>query len=112
MASGSVQAVKLHALKQVGRFDGTGDVERWIDRMELALRIDDVPESRHADVLALHLERDGYDTWKGMTENDRKDADKIKHQLRLVFGIGKFEAWMKVAACGIITPGETVDVIL
>ena len=40
-----------------------------------------------------------------MTEDDRKDAAKIKRQLRLLFGIGIF-------ACGIIKPGEMVDVIL
>ena len=57
-------AAKLNALKHVGNFTGDEDVERWLGRMELTLRIDEIPAARHADVLSLHLEGAAFDTWK------------------------------------------------
>ena len=74
--------VKLHALKHVGNYDGSTDVERWLDRVELALEIDQVPASRHASVLALHLEGAAHDTWKGLPEERRRDVGAIEEELR------------------------------
>ena len=43
----------MKALKTVRSFDGSGDVERWLDRMEMAVQIDGL-EEKEAQVLALH----------------------------------------------------------
>ena len=102
--------VKLNALKKVGSFSGEGDVERWLDRLELAMRIDGIPEDSHADVLSLHLEGAAYDTWKGMEAAAKSDANKIKAELRSVFGLQIMEAWRKVMGQSPLTPGDTVDV--
>ena len=101
--------VKLHALKRVGAFAGETDVERWIDRIELAMRIDGVPESKHADVHSLHLET--YDSWKGLAADKKQDAAAIKAELRMVFGLQRMEAWSLASSSRDIGPGETVDVL-
>jgi hypothetical protein len=105
-------ATKLHALKSVGNFDGSpgSDVERWIDRMEMALRIEDIEENRHAVVFSFHLEGAAFDTWKGMSADGQADANAIKVALRTVFGLQRMEAWNLAANTGLIAPGETVDV--
>ena len=102
--------VKLHALKRVGSFAGDTDVERWIDKMELALRIDGIPTSRHADVISLHLEGAAYDTWKGLSAEKRMDAEAIKAELRTVFGLQRMDAWALATSQGSLAPGDTVDV--
>ena len=40
----------MKALKKVEPFDGSGDVERWIDRIEMAIEIDE-KESKEAVIL-------------------------------------------------------------
>lgn len=102
--------VKLNALKRVGRFSGGTDVERWIDRMELALRVDEIPDARHADVFALNLEGPAFDTWKGLSADKKTDVAAIKAELRVVFGLQRMEAWALATAPCQIAPGDTVDV--
>ena len=102
---------KLNALKRAGIFDGSNDVERWIDRMEMALRIDEVPESKHADALAMSLAGPAYDTWKNMAYEKKADAAAIKTALRNVFGLRRFDAWRRAAASDQLAPGTTVDVV-
>ena len=109
MTSGS-SGVKLNALKKIGAFDGTGDIERWIDRLELALEIDEVPTASHARVLSYHLEGDACDTWKGLSWKEKEDADAIKAELRSVFGLQKMAAWTQATAPVVLAPGESVDV--
>ncbi len=46
-------SMKSHALKRVGNFAGNVEIERWVDRLEMALRVDGIPQYQHADVLAL-----------------------------------------------------------
>jgi hypothetical protein len=102
--------VKLHALKRVAMFSGDTDVERWVDRMELALRIDSIPTESHADVLSLQLEGPAYDTWKGLSTLQKADAAAIKAELRSVFGLQRMDAWTMAASPSSMAPGDTVDV--
>ena len=104
-------AIKLHALKCVGNFAGDADIERWVDRMEMALRIDGIPAEQHADVLALHLEGPAYDTWKGLSEMQKQSSTAIKAKLRAVFGLQRMDAWNQVASLGPVVPGDTIDVM-
>ena len=94
-------AANLNALKHVGNFAGDEDVERWLDRMELALRIDEIPAARHADALALHLEGAAFDTWKG-----RKGCGNHKAELKAVFGLQRIDAWMLAVSSGSLASGE------
>ena len=106
-----VMTVKLHTLKCVGMFAGEMDVERWIDRIELAMWIDGVPESKHTDVLSLHLEGLAYDLWKGLAADKKQDAAAIKAELRTVFGLQCMEAWSLALVSRSVGPGETIDVL-
>lgn len=104
-------AARLNALKRAGIFDGSDDVERWIDRMEMALRIDELPEEKHADAIAMNLSGPAYDTWKNMAAAQQTDATAIKAALRGVFGLRRMDAWHRAAAPGQLAPGSTVDVV-
>lgn len=104
-------ALKLNALKSVGNFAGDTDVERWIERMDLALRIDGIPDDRHADVMALHLEGAAFDTWKGLSVDKKMNVAAIKAELRAVFGLQRMDAWNLAASLVPIAPGDTVDVV-
>ena len=70
-------SVKLQALKRVGVFYGDSDVERWLDKVEVAMRIDGIPAEKHADVLALNLEGPAHDCWKRLPAESRTDASAI-----------------------------------
>ena len=104
-------AVNLHALKSVGNYDGSTDVERWLSRVELALRINGIPDGSHADVLALHLAGAAHDTWQGMAADKRTDIEAIKSELRAVYGLQRMDAWNSLASAGAVPPGDTVDVV-
>ena len=68
-------------------FDGSTDVERLIDRVELAIRIDEVPVEKSGPLLAMKLEGAAYDTWKRMDPAEQVDCSKIECELRIVFGL-------------------------
>jgi hypothetical protein len=102
--------VKLHALRRVGNFSGDEDVEQWIDRIEMALRIDSIPTDKHADVISLHLEQAAYQTWKGMPDEKKIDAAAIKAELRAVYGLQRITAWVAASSRDPLEPGDTVDV--
>ena len=70
--------MKMNALKKVAVFDGSAEIERWIDWMEFAIEIDDVPDNQKATVLSSNLDGPAYEVWKGMEKKDQKDAEKIK----------------------------------
>ena len=104
-----LNSMKLHALKQVGNFSGDTDVERWIDRIEMALRIDQVPAELQADALAMNLEGAAYDAWKGLSTEKKKDVASIKAAFRSVFGLRRMAAWEFALSLGEIAPGDTAD---
>ena len=102
--------VKLNALKSVGNFSGNTDVERWLKRMEMALRIDKVAEESHADVIGLHLEGAAFDTWQGLSAAQQADSEAIKAELRSVYGLQRMDAWNLAMSLGPIASGDTADV--
>ena len=82
----------MKAMRNVGKFSGEGDVERWIDRFELAAEVDDV-QNKEAALLSVSLDGPAYDTWKGLDESDRRNAEAIKQALRRAFGLRRLDAW-------------------
>ena len=82
----------MKALKSVEVFDGTEDVERWIDRMELAIELDGMTH-KAANIFAINLRGNAYDTWKGLTPEEKEDVDAIKAVLRRVYGLRANVAW-------------------
>lgn len=98
----------MKALKRISSFSGEGDVERWIDRFQLAVEIDEKTD-KEAQLLSLYLTGPAYDTWKGLAESEKKDARKIKDALRTVYGLRRQDAWHE-ALSRKIAIGENVDV--
>lgn len=99
----------MKALKEVGRFSGDGDVERWIARFELAVTIDE--EGQHEpQQLAMRLDGAAYDTWAGLSKEDQSNADVIKAALRKAYGMSRADAW-SAAMHTTIFPGEPLDAV-
>ena len=99
---------KMRALKQLGNFSGGEDVNRWLDRFEVALRIDQLMENE-ADMLVMRLDGAAYDTWRGLSGSQQRSAEDIKTALRRVFGKSRFEAWADMATDSPV-PGEPLSV--
>ena len=83
----------MSALKKLEMFNGTGDVERFIDRFEFAAEMDDVENEKVASYLVMHLSGMAYDVWKGMKNSDKRDEDEIEKVLCATYGIRKPVAW-------------------
>ena len=83
----------MSSLKKLEMFDGTGDVERFIDRFEFAAEMDDVEDEKVASYLVMHLSGMAYNVWKGMKDSDKRDEDEIKKVLCTTYGIWKPVAW-------------------
>ena len=78
----------MKALKMLEKYSGDEDVERWIDRFELAVEIDEL-SSREEQVLAMLLTNEAYDVWKNLSAADKKDPSAIKQALRKTFGLSR-----------------------
>ena len=98
----------IAAFKKLEVFDGSGDVERFIDRYEFAVTVDELETKKQASRLAVHLEGPAYDTWKGMEASDRTDVEKIKKVLRDTYGVRRSAAWKAMTTYRIGT-GEQLD---
>ena len=100
-------SVRGNALKEISRFMGSEDVERWIRRFEMAIRIDRLQEEE-ADALALKLDGPAYDTWAGLSPLAQAEAEEIKAALRKAYGKSRTDAWMGLMSCSLL-PDEPVD---
>ena len=98
----------MKALKKIEDFTGTEDVERWIDRFEFAVEIDEV-KNKEAEIISMYLRGPAYDTWKGLTTEAKKDAARIKQALRRVYGMKRRDAWHAALSHKLIN-GENLDV--
>lgn len=105
----AISAFKPHAMKTIQQFNGDSEIERWIARFEMACRIDGVPDSNKADVLAMKLEGPAFDVWKNLPTSSQASSDEIFTGLRSAFGLRRMEAWRKGRTRGPILPGENVD---
>ena len=91
----------MAALKKLEMFDGTEDVDRFIDRFEFAVTVDEIETNKQASQLALHLGGSAFDVWKGMTTDDKKDVGRIKEALRTTYGLTRYAAWRKLTTYSI-----------
>ena len=97
----------MKALKEITKFTGQEDVERWIDQFELAIRLDG-KQSEEADLLAMRLDGVAYDMWKGLNAADQASAETVKAALRRVYGKSRMAAWASATSQALV-PGEPVD---
>ena len=99
----------MKAMKKIENFSGDVDVERWIDRFELAVKIDDL-KKREAQVLSMHLSGAAYDTWKNLRSDQKEDATEIKTALRNAYGLRRSDAWHSALSTKAVM-GESLDVV-
>lgn len=83
----------MTAFKKLEVYDGTEDVERFIDRFEFAVTVDGLDDKKEASYLAMHLRGAAYDMWKGMEAIHKHDVTKIKQALRDTYGVRRSAAW-------------------
>lgn len=98
----------MKAMKRIEAYDGTSDVERWINRFELAVKLDGLTD-READVLSMYVDGSAYDTWHRLTDEAKSDPSIIKSELRKVYGMRRTEAWQSALSRRIMI-GENLDV--
>ena len=67
---------KFNALKSVENYTGASDVERWIDRINLAMEVDEIDQKKSGRIFAMKLDDAAYDTWKKMKAEDQTDCEK------------------------------------
>ena len=63
-------------------FDGSGNVNRFINRMECHLKVKKLEGEEAAAVIASRLEEPAFNVYMRLSTNDKKDVDKIKKELR------------------------------
>ena len=91
----------------IEKYSGEDDVERWIDRFQLAVEIDEL-SSKEAQLLSMLLCDEAYDVWKNLSADDKKDASKIKTALRKAFGLSRVNAWRELQSKRVYA-GESLD---
>ena len=101
---------KLNALKRMGDYDGSTDIEQWIDLLQAAIRIDQMDPKQEADILVMRLEGSARIVLKNMPVEKQLDAAVIKENFRRVFGLQKFAAWRKANSIKEIQAGDSIDV--
>ena len=95
-------------MREVGRFAGSDDVERWISWFEMAVQIDKLQEEE-ADALAMKLDGPAYDTWTKLSRSVQSQAAAIKTALRKAYGKSRTVAWSDLMNSTFV-PGEPIDV--
>lgn len=98
----------MAAFKKLEMFDGFGDVERFIDRFDFAVNVDELPAAKEASYLAMHLSGAAFDVWKNMGESDKKDSSEIKKVLRNTYGVRRSAAWRAMTAYR-VSAGQQLD---
>ena len=87
-------------------FNGEGDVVVWLKKVELVAKLTKVTDE--ACFIPLYLEGGALSVYMEMSDEDQKDASKIKEELKCAFSDSVFVAYTKMT--GHKWSGESVDV--
>ena len=82
-------------------FNGTGDVTKFITKIELLIAIKGYSGEKSAQALASKLEDEAFDVYLRMPVEDRKDISKVKDELLKEYKKGQVdreEAVVKLAS--------------
>lgn len=85
----------MKLFKSLGKFNGSGNVDQWLNKFDVAMEIDEINEKRH-NYLIMLLDGPAFDVWQEMPEEKKKDVKKIKEELQRVFGTSRLSAWRLV----------------
>jgi hypothetical protein len=90
-------------------FDGSGDVEHWLQKAKLVAKLKKINELH--EFLPLYLEGPAFSVYDQMPDDDKADAEKIERTLLDAFAQDTFAAYDSFRQ-RYWTPGEVVDVYL
>jgi hypothetical protein len=93
----------------IRQFEGSGDFSVWLQKLELVAQLQEVKNLQ--SFLPLFLSEGAFAVYQGLSDDDKKDYDKVKRALRLAFTAGPFKANEEFTARRLAT-GEQVDVYL
>ena len=79
----------MDRISKEDRFDGKGDVNAFIKKMELYIALKENTGEKAAQALASHLMLPAFNVYMRMTVGDQKDVEKIKKELREQYEVGK-----------------------
>lgn len=79
----------MDKISKEDRFDGKGDVNAFIKKMELYIALKEYTGEKAAQALASHLMLPAFNVYMRMTVGDQKDVEKIKKELREQYEVGK-----------------------
>ena len=74
---------------KIDKFNGTGNVQNFIEKVNLLASIKDYNEGKQAQLLASYLEDAAFDVYMRLSTDDRKKPDKIKEELLKEFNKGQ-----------------------
>ena len=87
----------MESLNKVKSFDGTGDVRKFIAKIELLIAIKEYTGEKAAQVLASKLEGNAFDVYLRMSADDRKSIAKIEEELLKEYERGQADREQAVA---------------
>lgn len=90
----------------IKHYDGQGCIVTWLDKLESAAAT--TGESDLLKVLPLLLDGPAYSVFSQLSDEDKKDVNKVKAELITAFGLDPFEAFDRF--CQLSYNGEGVDV--
>ncbi len=98
------------------RFSGnpSDDVEQWLDRFEVAIKLTEKPaddatmRTLMAQYAPLLLDEPAFSTWQQLADKEKEDFGSVAAALRRVYGKGIANAWQELKTLRL--PGEPIDV--
>ena len=87
----------MDAFKGTKAFDGTGDVNKFIAKMEVVISLKGLEDEQQAQALASKLEDKAFDVYLRMSAEDRKNVETLKGELRKEFEVGQADREKAVA---------------
>src|SRR5678816_1670847 len=89
-------------------FDGVGDLESWILKVELVVKTQKLKNEE--SLLPMLLEKEALAVYLELSEEEKLSAEEIKKKLRKVFGEDPFVAFSQL--CAKRWSGENIDVYM
>lgn len=96
-------------IRIIPEFDGKQPVLEWLEKVELVCRLKSVTEIEN--VIPLRLTGGAFNVYQQLSEDDKRDASRIKAALCTAFAADKFTAYDQFVSRR-LGPGESVDVFL
>ena len=79
----------------IEKYNGSSDIEEWLDRFLLVMKLRNVSIKDYADFMALMLEGPALNVYRQLADSKKSKYEDIMVALRRAFGLTKFEAYEK-----------------